>query len=206
MKRINLLIISVILILSFSACGTSYETNSENDLPVENSQSEIDTSKYFIQTPYYQIYEEDLQEHKYRITSGKDILVEDTKSGTAPQIEDKGEGVLKLHLGFGTNAFSVKYFNVYDKTISEEFNPYSIYADYINTKTKEYYIAYFKPEEKPKLYIKGFFESSRYSNELDLNFSMATCEKLVFLNETEIYIEYIDNNSENVRKVVNFKN
>jgi len=35
---------------------------------------------------------------------------------------------------------------------------------------------------------------------------MATCEKLVFLNETEIYIEYIDNNSENVRKVVNFKN
>lgn len=206
MKRINLLIISVILILSFSACGTSYETNSENDLPVENSQSDIDTSQYIIQTTFYQIYEEDLQKYRYRITSGNDILVEDIKTGTAPQIEDKGEGVLKLHLGFGTNTFSVKYFNVYDKTISEEFNPYSIYADYINTKTKEYYIAYFKPEEKPKLYIKGFFESSGYSNELDLNFSMATCEKLVFLNETEIYIEYIDNNSENVRKVVSFKN
>ena len=206
MKRIYLLIISVILILSFSACGTSYETNSESDLPVENSQSDIDTSQYIIQTTFYQIYEEDLQKYRYRITSGKDILVEDIKTGTAPQIEDKGEGVLKLHLGFGTNAFSVKYFNVYDKTISEEFNPYTIYADYINTKTKEYYIAYFKPEEKPKLYIKGFFESSGYSNELDLNFSMATCEKLVFLNETEIYIEYIDNNSENVRKVVSFKN
>ena len=206
MKRIYLLIISVILILSFSACGTSYETNSENDLPVENSQSDIDTSQYIIQTTFYQIYEEDLGKYRYRITSGKDILVEDIKTGTAPQIEDKGEGVLKLHLGFGTNAFSVKYFNVYNKTISEKFHPYSIYADYINTKTKEYYIAYFKPEEKPKLYIKGFFESSGYSNELDLNFSMATCEKLVFLNETEIYIEYIDNNSENVRKVVSFKN
>ena len=206
MKRIYLLIISVILILSFSACGTSYETNSENDLPVENSQSDIDTSQYIIQTTFYQIYEEDLQKYRYRITSGNDILVEDIKTGTAPQIEDKGEGVLKLHLGFGTNAFSVKYFNVYNKTISEKFHPYSIYADYINTKTKEYYIAFFKPEEKPKLYIKGFFESSGYSNELDLNFSMATCEKLVFLNETEIYIEYIDNNSENVRKVVNFKN
>lgn len=180
MKRTYLLIISVILILSFSACGTSYETNSENDLPVENSQSDIDTSQYIIQTTFYQIYEEDLQKYRYRITSGNDILVEDIKTGTAPQIEDKGEGVLKLHLGFGTNAFSVKYFNVYDKTISEEFNPYSIYADYINTKTKEYYIAYFKPEEKPKLYIKGFFESSRYSNELDLDFSMATCEKLIF--------------------------
>ncbi|MBQ4154511.1 MAG: hypothetical protein IJE01_04855 [Clostridia bacterium] len=206
MKRIYLLILSVVLILSFSACGTNQENNSENDLPINNSQTDIDTSKYIIQTPFYQIYEEDLQKYRYRITSGNDILVEDIKTGTAPRIEDKGEGVLKLHLGFGTNAFSVKYFNVYDKTISEEFNPFSIYADYINTKTKEYYIAYFKPEEKPKLYIKGFFESSRYSNELDLNFSMATCEKLVFLNETEIYIEYIDNNSENVRKVVNFKN
>ena len=206
MKRICLLILSVVLILSFSACGTNQENNSENDLPINNSQTDIDTSKYIIQTPFYQIYEEDLQKYKYRITSGNDILVEDIKTGTAPQIEDKGEGVLKLHLGFGTNAFSVKYFNVYDKTISEEFNPYSIYADYINTKTKEYYIAYFKPEGKPKLYIKGFFDCSEVSNELDLNFSMATCEKLIFLNEEEIYIEYIDNNSETIKKVVNFKN
>ncbi len=205
MKRIYLLIISVILILSFSACCTSYGTNSENDFPVENSQSDIDTSKYIIQTPFYQIYEEDLQKYKYRITSGKDILVEDTKTGTAPQIEDKGDGIVKLHLGFGTNAFSVKYFNVYDKTISEEFNPYSIYDDYINTETKEYYIAYFKPEENPKLYIRGFFDSLEFSNELDLNFSMATCDKLIFLNEEEIYIEYIDNNSEIIKKVVDFK-
>ena len=132
-------------------------------------------------------------------------MVEDTKSGTEPQIEDKGDGILKLHLGFGTNAFSVKYFDVYDKTISEEFNPYSIYADYINPKTKVYYIAFFKHEEKPKLYIKGFFESSDYSSELDLNFSMATCEKIIFLNDTEIYIEYIDSNSKSIKKVVNFK-
>ena len=205
MKRIYLLIISVILILSFSACGTSYKTNSENNLPVENSQSNMDTSKYIIQTPLYQIYEVDLQKYKYRITSGNDILVEDTKSGTEPQIEDKGDGILKLQLGFGTNAFSVKYFNVYDKTISEEFYPFSIYADYINTKTKEYYIAYFKLEEKPKLHINGFFDSSEFSNELDLNFSMATCDKLIFLNEEEIYIEYRDNNSEIIRKVVDFK-
>ena len=67
-------------------------------------------------------------------------------------------------------------------------------------------IAYFKHEEKPKLYIKGFFDCSEFSNELDLNFSMATCEKLIFLNEEEIYIEYIDNNSETIKKVVNFKN
>ena len=194
------------MILSFSACGTNNETSSKNDLPIENLQSDIDTSKYIIQTPFYQIYEEDLQKYRYGITSGNDILVEGIKEGTEPEIVDKGDGILRLHMGFGTNAFSVKYFNVYDKSISEEFNPFSIYADYINTKTKEYYIAYFKPEENPKLYIDGFFDSSEFSAKLDLNFSMATCEKLIFLNETEIYIEYIDNNSENVRKVVNFMN
>ncbi|MBQ9977300.1 MAG: hypothetical protein IJP21_01745 [Clostridia bacterium] len=206
MKRIYLIIISVMLILSFSSCGTNSVTNNENGSSVENSPSDIDTNKYIIQTPFYQIYEEDLQKYKYRITSGKDILVEDTKPGTAPEIEDKGDGIVRLFLGFGTNAFSVKYFNVYDKTISEEFYPFSIYADYINTKTKEYYIAYFKPEENPKLYIRGFFDSSEFSTELDLDFSMATCENLIFLNEEEIYIEDIDNDSKSIKKVVNFKN
>ena len=123
MKRICLLIISVVFILSFSACGTNQKNNSENDLPINNSQTDIDTSKYIIQTYFYQIYEEDLQKYKYRITSGKDVLVEDIKTGTEPQIENKGDGIIRLFLGFGTNAFSVKYFNVYDKKRSEEFNP-----------------------------------------------------------------------------------
>ena len=206
MKRIYLLIISVMLILSFSACGTNSVTNSENGSSVENTQGSIDEDRCIIQTPFYQIYWEGLGKCKYRITSGKDILVEDIKIGSDPQIEDKGDGIIRLFLGFGTNAFSVKYFNVYDKKGSEEFNPYTIYADYVDTKEKEYYIAYFKPEEKPKLYIKGFFDCSEFSNELDLNFSMATCEKLIFLNEEEIYIEYIDNNSETIKKVVNFRN
>ena len=206
MQRSCLFVVSVILFLSFSACGINYETISENDLTIENSQTAIDTSKYIVQTPFYQIYEEDLQKYRYRITSGNDIIVEEIKTGTEPKIEDKGDGILRLFLGFGTNAFSVKYFNVYNKTVSEEFNPYSIYADYINTKTNNYYIAYFKHEEKPKLYINGFFDSSEFSIELDLDFSMATCENLIFLNETEIYIEYVDNNSQIVKKVIDFNN
>ena len=206
MKRICFIIISIMLILPFSSCGTNSVTNNENGSSVENTRGVIDENRYIIQTPFYQIYEEDLQKYKYRITSGKDILVEDIKTGTEPQIEDKGDGIVRLFLGFGTNAFSVKYFNVYNKTVSEEFNPYSIYADYVNTKTKEYYIAYFKPEEKPNLYINGFFDSSEFSTELDLDFSMATCEKIIFLNEKEIYLEYIDSNSESIKKVVNYKN
>ena len=156
MKKLAILLLSLLLVISLCACNTNSITDAENNLSIEETQGHANTDKYIIQTVFYQIYEEDLQKYKYRITSGNDILVEEVKIGTAPQIEDKGEGVLKLHLGFGTNAFSVKYFNVYNKTVSQEFNPYSIYADYINTKTKEYYIAYFKPEEKPKLYINGF--------------------------------------------------
>lgn len=203
MKKFAIFLLSLLLVISFCACDKNSDT--ENVSSTVEMQSYINTDKYIIQTPFYQIYEEDLQKYRYRIVYGNDVLVEDIKTGTEPQIDDKGDGVLKLHLGFGTNAFTVKYFNVYDKTISEEFNPYSIYADYINTKTKEYYFAYFKPEEKPKLYINGFFECSEFSTELDLGFDMGTCEKLIFLNETEIYIEYIDNNSKCVKKVVNFK-
>lgn len=205
MKKIIAFCLVIVLVLSLCACDANSVTGTENNSSVEETQSGMDTDKYIIQTPFYQIYEEDLQKYKYRIASGKYILVEDTKTGTAPQIDDKGDGIIRLFLGSGTNAFFVKYFNVYDKTVSEEFNPYTIYADYINTKTKEYYIAYFKPEEKPKLYINGFFDSSEFSSELDLNFSMATCEKIIFLNERELYIEYIDSDSKNIKKVINYK-
>ena len=206
MKKLAIVLLSLLLVISLCACETNSVADSQNDFSIKDTESDTNTDKYIIQTPFYQIYEEDLQKYKYRITSGKDVLVEDIKTGTEPQIEDKGDGVLRLHLGFGTNAFSVKYFNVYSKTVSQEFNPYTIYADYIDTKENQYYIAYFKPEEKPKLYINGFFDSSDFSTELDLDFSMATCEKIIFLNENEIYIEYIDTHAESVKKVVNYKN
>lgn len=206
MKKVCYFFLSLLFVLSFSACDTNSVIDTENWFSVEEMQSNIVSNEYIIQTPFYQIYEEDVQTYKYRIVSDNHILVEDIKTGTAPQIDDKGDGILKLHLGFGTNAFTVQYFNVYDKTVSEEFHPYSIYADYIDTAKKEYFIAYFKSEEKPKLYINGFFDSSEFSNELDLNLSMATCERIIFLNETEIYVEYVDNSSGIIKKVVNFRN
>lgn len=227
MKKWLCLLLAGTLLCSLAAChrGQNVDTLSDptdtnthissgdstkpNDTIAGNKEDwylSLQKDKYVVQTPFYQIYEEGLQRYKYTIASGNHILAEDIKTGTAPQIDDKGDGILRLHLGFGTNAFTVKYFNVYNNTVSSEFNPYSIYADYINTATKEYYIAYFKPEAKPKLYIKGFFDSSEFSNELDLDFSMPTCAKLIFLNETEIYIEYIDSNSESIHKIVNFKN
>ncbi len=204
MKKVWAILLCIIILLSFSGCDANLNTDIENSHNGENTN--LTQTKYIIQTPFYQIYEESPQTYKYRIAIGNHTLIEDIKTGTAPEIEEKGNGIIRLFLGNGTNAFAVKYFNVYEKTASNEFHPYTIYADYTDTVKKEYYIAYFQPEEKPKLYIKGFFESSDFSNELDLNFSMATCEKLIFLNETQLYIEYVDNNSNSVKKVVNFKN
>ena len=205
MRKLVLFVVCSLLIFPFSACATHSPAQSGTASSVDDTQSGTDEERYIIQTTFYQIYEEGLQRYRYRITSGKDTLVEEIKTGTAPRIEDKGGGILKLHLGFGTNAFSVKYFDVYDKRVSAEFHPYSVYADYVDTATDDYYFAFFKPEEKPKLYISGFFDSSAFYNVLDLHFSMATCEKLLFLNNTQLYIEYIDRDSNTVKKIVDFK-
>ena len=71
---------------------------------------------------------------------------------------------------------------------------------------KQYYIAYFTPGEEPALHIKGFFDSSEFSNELYLDLDMPTCEKLIFLNETQIYIEYTNSFGDNIKTIIDFKN
>lgn len=205
MKKICLFFLCLLWAAFCTACNVDSARDAEKYSSIPETQTASDADKYIIQTPYYQIYEEDLQTYRYRIASGKTVLAEDVKTGTEPTIEEKGDGILKLHLGFGTNAFSVQYFDMYRKTVSEKFSPYSVYADYINTKTKDYYIAYFQLEENPKLYINGFFESAGFSVALDLDFAMVTCEKIIFLNESELYIEYTNDRSENVRKVINYK-
>jgi len=211
MKKVSICLF--VLLLALAGCGQQEKPEvtapTASVAPTENTpangQTQPDTDKYIIQTTYYQIYEEALQTYKYRIESGGLILAEDVKTGSAPQIEDKGGGILKLHLGFGTNAFTVQYFDVYNKIASKEFNPVSIYADYADTAKKEYFIAYFKLEQDPKLYIEGFFDSAAFSVQLDLNFAMANCEKLIFLNESEIYIAYTDKNFGETERVVNFR-
>ena len=212
-KIIAVLCIFAVVACTLSACEKEdiEKTDEETEASVNtevNEETEYykeDEDRYIIQTPWYQIYEIGLQQYKYRIEFGGTVFVDDIKTGSSPRIEDIGDGIVKLHLGYGTNAFTVKYFNVYDNEVSQEFYPFTNYAEYVNTVTNEYYFAYFKMEQEPKLYIDGFFDSSDHSYVLDLNFMSPICEKLIFLNESEIYIEYTDENSENIRKVVNFK-
>lgn len=152
----------------------------------------MDSEKYIIQTPLYQVYEEGLQEYRYKIGTGKKVFAEGVKDGTEPKIDDIGNGIIRLFMGFGTNAFSVQYFDVWGDRTSKVFSPYSIYADYADSKTKECLIAYFAfPDTSEKvLLIKDIYNEQGFSMEVDRGFISATCNRLIFLNENEIYLDY----------------
>lgn len=176
----------LLLSLILTACNTKFSSeNSFSDLPKTNSK------KYIIQTPLYQVYEKDLQKYSYKIGIGTKVFAEGIKNGTEPQIEEIDNGIIRLFMGFGTNAFSVQYFDIWGDRTSKVFSPYSIYADY--TDSKGCLIAYFPAPDtssKNALLIKEIFNDDGFSTEIDRDFISNTCNELKFLNENEIYLDY----------------
>ena len=149
-----------------------------------------DNDKYIIQTPLYQIYEQGRQEYRYCITDGSAILAEGIKKGTEPEITELGNGIIRLYMGFGTNAASVQYFDVWNGRKSEVFSPYANYTDFANENTQEYLIAYFASSSEPVLTIKDIFDEQGFSTKIDKNFCYADCKQMIILNENEIYLDY----------------
>ncbi len=196
----------LIIMTMLSACNSNNITTIPSDY-LENDNSE----KYIIQTPFYHIYEQGLQDYRYRIGTNYKIFVDDVKHGTEPQIEDIGNGIIRLFLGYGTNAFSVQYFDVLGDKTSSVFNPYSIYADYADTSKGEYLIAYFDLSsfnEKKSFIITDIFGEQGFKTIVERDFESATCNRMVFLNENEIYLDYdvfTDGRLSNVREVVKFR-
>lgn len=196
----------LIIMTMLSACNSNNITTIPSDY-LENDNSD----KYIIQTPFYQIYEQGLQDYRYRIGTGNKIFVDDVKYGTEPQIEDIGNGIIRLFLGYGTNAFSVQYFDAFGDKTSSVFNPYSIYADYADTSKGEYLIAYFDLSsfnDKKSFIITDIFGDQGFKTTVERDFESATCNRMVFLNENEIYLDYdvfTDDQLSNVREVVKFR-
>ena len=189
MKKLCCIILLAVLMLNLSACGTKTEEN---------------TDKYIIQTTYYQIYEQESHTYKYTIKSGEDILAEGTTTNTPPRIDEVGDGIIRLHLNYGTNANTVKYFNVNDKTASKEFYPYTVYSEYIDVKEKEFLIAYTKPGEAEKVFIEGFFDSEGLSTTLSDYYDVDICEELVLLNTSQLYIDYYTDFGDQAKTVFYF--
>lgn len=219
------MMVSFLILLSQTACSTTkdnsissqtaYSTKRDNSI-----SSQMDSNKYIIQDVFYQVYEEGLQEYRYRIGTSRKTFSEGVTERTEPKIENIGDGVIRLHIGSGTNAFTVQYFDVYKDRTSEEFYPYTIYADYYDEKTGEGLIAYFRllPNSSGKyiLNVKDIFNKNGCSAEIDKDFISPICNRIVFLNESELYIDYdvyaegysygdVDAEYVNKREIVKFR-
>lgn len=197
-------LVLLIMTMLIACKSNNINSNPSDYLANENSK------KYVVQTSLYQIYEQSTQEYRYRIGTENKIFVDDVKHGTEPQIEDIGNGIIRLFLGYGTNAFSVQYFDIWGDKTSLVFNPYSVYADYADTSKGEYLIAYFDVSsfEKKSLTITDIFGEQGLKIIVKRDFASATCNRMVFLNENEIYLDYdvfTNDSLSNVREVVKFR-
>lgn len=196
----------VLLIMTMLISCNSNNTSTKSSGYLANKNSK----EYIVQTPLYQIYEQSSQDYRYRIGTENKIFVDDVKHGTEPQIEDIGNGIIRLFLGYGTNAFSVQYFDIWGDKTSSVFNPYSVYADYADASKGEYLIAYFDVSsfDKKSLTITDIFGEQGFKTTVERDFASATCNRMVFLNENEIYLDYdvfTDDRLSNVREVVKFR-
>lgn len=149
----------------------------------------VDSAKYMINTPLYQIFEEETSEYHYKIGTAKKVFAEGVYY-REPYIDNIHNGIIRLFQGAGTNASTVQYFDVWKDRTSKPFFIYSVYADYVDEKkTEECLLAYF---DFPRniLIIEDVFDEQGFSTEIDRAFISATCNRLIILNENEIYLDY----------------
>lgn len=209
--------LAFILLLSccFTGCredtvSTLPETSTEttgSDEASADSLTEV-ANAYIVQTPFYQIRETGLGQYSYKIATDNKVFAEGTKTGTEPQIEDIDGGIIRLFMGHGTNAFTVRYFDIWGDKTSTVFYPYTVYADYANKNTNTYLIAYFGFENRA-LIVSDIFDPRGFCTEINKGDESRIYNNVIILNENQIYVEYTvvaDNGeSQSVREVINFR-
>ncbi len=151
--------------------------------------------KYLINTPFYSIEEVGLGEYSYKIFNGDKVYIEKTKTGTEPKIaevEDADDNVLRLFTAYGTNAFKVQYFDLTNDRTSREFAPWANYTD-IWCENGDILIAYVTKTDDTKetiVLIESVFDEKGICFAIERDFATDSLEKLIFLNENEIYLAY----------------
>jgi len=150
--------------------------------------SHADYDKYTIMTPLYQIIEEP-SGYYYRIATSRKVFAEGVYYREL-YIDDIETGIIRLFTSAGPNAHSVQYFDVWKDRTSERFAISSAYDDYAaENNTEECLIAYFD-FPRSVLIVRDIFNEHGFSTEIDRGFISATCNRLVILNENEIYIDH----------------
>jgi hypothetical protein len=99
---------------------------------------EMNGTRYIVNEPLFQIVELSTVEqpfgpYYYKISTPQKLFVEGINTGE-PKITNIGEGIVKLFQAFGSNTFSVQYFDVWFDRTSEELSLYSTPADYVNSR------------------------------------------------------------------------
>jgi len=148
-----------------------------------------ESAKYVIQTALYQILELETSEYYYKIGTSWKVFAEEVYY-REPYIDSIQDGIIRLFLGSGTSCSSVQYFDFWKDRASESFFIYSVYADYAaENNTEECLLAYFKFPWNI-LIIRDIFNEQGFYMEIDRGFISATCNRIVILNENEIYLDY----------------
>lgn len=200
MKKISV-ILFLVLCCAFAGC-------SKGDISISSNVQPDSSDKYIIQTPLYQVVEIELGKYEYKIGTSNKVFTEGTKLGTEPQIDDIGNGVIRLFMGYGTNAFSVQYFDVWEEKESTVFNLYSVFTDYVNKNNNTYLFAYFDFLNK-SLVIRDMFDDNGFYAEINKGNESIIYNDIIILNQNQIYLDYTitdsNNKSKTVQEVIKFK-
>lgn len=146
---------------------------------------------------YYLIKQLNSYDFYYQICVGNSIIKAGTTRNRNPVIKMVGHGIYQLKLSYGSNSWTVQYFDVYNNLASEEYELATIYAAYCNygyPDSSTRLVAHFEyndTEDRPVLIVKNMFDND-FKVTIERNFAApTTCANyLFFLNENEIYLDY----------------
>ena len=170
----------LLVLLCFSSCTTRANDNT-NDLIKSG--------------PHYEITKDSDGTYHYRIFSADTVIADETAGNRFPNIDylDHFWPVIRVQTSAGTNAHGCQYYDVNKKVASKHYTFLTGYADYWDDKNGEGLFASFPHElihdGTTYLRIETIFDES-FSVIIDKGFTMMTCDKMIFLNEKQLYVEY----------------
>ena len=187
MKKMLFLVVIMFLPIYIGSCA----------LPSVVSETTVESTadfltnydRYMVHDPLYRIEEVALGKYRYSIGTKLKVYAEGIKEGTEPEISYVGNGIIRLFLGYGTNCFTVQYFDVWNDRTSETFSVYSNYADIcFSPSSSECLLATF---DFPRnvLVIRDIFDPQGFYAEIDRDFVYAGAYQLLLLNETDLYVD-----------------
>ncbi len=149
---------------------------------------------YIINSSYYQILEiparADLpSRYYYKIYYNNIIYAEGIKDFVEPQISQIGDGIVRLFMSYGSNDFTVQYFDVRNGKVSPQ---YTVCMDVAEYSINKNLIAYFSVDNEnvPKIVIKNIFDD-QFNLEFDRPSGLfLSQERITFLSDTQLYIRY----------------